>query len=72
MKEKNLFEVDQTPLFFIQASGHYREDLRTNRVGHTSVVDPANHFQRKGSTFQDAFDKVEYDAPEEVNMTHPG
>lgn len=48
IKKEGMFEVPETPLFYIQASGHYQQNPRRKRLHHTSIVEQAAYFCWKG------------------------
>lgn len=39
MKEEEVFEMEQAPLCYSRAPGHYRQNQRTKRIMHTRVVE---------------------------------
>lgn len=71
VKEEKVFDVELTPLFYTQAPGPGQQNHRSNRLQHTSVSKQAVHFWRKGASFSDTVDYIEYDPSEERNSTYP-
>lgn len=69
--DEKLFEVQRAPLSYNQAPAHYQQNQRTKWLNHTSILYQAFQNWRKGSAVLDPTDTVDYDVPEQVNMTHP-
>lgn len=71
MKEKEVFEAQRTALFYTPAPGQYLQNRWSKKLNHTSVIEKAIHFQRKGPSLSEATDNVDDDASGEVDSTHP-
>lgn len=70
IKEEKVFEVKQMPLFSTRATGHYQQNRRSQRLNYTIGVEQAICFRRKGPSYSDVIDSVDYDGLGQVNRTH--
>lgn len=64
IKEEEIFEVEQAPLFNTRAPGHSQQNLRCNTLNHTSIVEQVASSGHKGPSFSNAISSVNYDAPD--------
>lgn len=58
-----MFEAEQTPLFFIRAPGYCKQKRWSKILKHRKVLEQQVHLGRKGPSFLDITDNVDYDAP---------
>lgn len=47
VRDDEVFEVEETPLFYTRATGHYLQNLWRKRLNHTGVVKRAGGFLQK-------------------------
>lgn len=72
MMRGEVVQIEQTPLFYTQSSGLYLHNPQSKRLNDTSRVEQANQLWRNGTSLSHAIDNIDYDGPEEVNITQPG
>lgn len=72
IKEYKVFDVDQTLLFYTRAHSHYQQSPRSRSLNHTNVLEQADHFWWKGTSFLDVIHNFDYDPPVERRATHSG
>lgn len=71
-KETEVFEVEQTVLFYSRQQGNYLQDPRLKRLRQESVVEQAMHFRRKGLPFSTMLLRLNYNTAGVTRSTHPG
>lgn len=72
LREKTMFEVEQTPLFCTGAPGHYQLKPWGKWMKYKSVTEQAVHIWRKWPSFLEVIENVDYDAPGDMSTTKPG
>lgn len=69
ISDEEVLKVERRKLFYTWAPGHYKKNPRSKRANHTSAVEQAIWFWRKGPSFFEAIENVAYVAPVQVNTT---
>lgn len=70
-EETEMFEEDQTPLFYSWDQGNYLQYSQLNRLRHTILVEHATHYWPKGLPFNRMLARMCYDAPGDIKSRHP-
>lgn len=72
IRQEEVIEREQTPLFYTGATGHCQQSPQMKRWHHTSILAQAIYVWLARLSYSEAVENVYYDAPVEVNTTHRG